>query len=564
MSQTTYFLSKQLLCIIFLLVFTSSVQAQADKDTETETIEAAQLQETLSTLNSFVTLQSDLTKDIKSVGRQLKSAKSETDKKTLQAQLEKLETDLLATRTNFENIAAGSSVFSLRAKEEKPFKFQEEIFSLLKPALKEMKEMTTHVRQKSELKDKIAYNKEKLPIIQNAVKNLTMHLEGSRSKSLKKQLKAMLVEWQKQLTFFESELQAAELQLEKLQSSETSIAEASESYFKSFFQKRGLYLAQALLVVLGVLLVSRLTYKVIVRVIPGYRRKHRSFRVRLLDLTHRIVTTILTIIGPMLVFYLVEDWVLFSLGVLLLLGIGWTVRRALPRYWSQIQLFLNIGSVREGERIFIDGLPWRVKQINIYSTLDNPTANISQRIPIDDLVDLKSRPANKDEPWFPCKKDDWVILSDEMRGKITGISQEMVELVERGGVTRTYLTSDFLSLSPRNLSTNFRIKETIGISYNLQQESISSIPKLLHSHLEKRLGEEGYGDQLLNLRVEFQEANTSSLDIVVMADFKGELGDLYNRLRRAIQRLSVEACTINGWEIPFPQLTVHGVEQQSN
>jgi hypothetical protein len=62
----------------------------------------------------------------------------------------------------------------------------------------------------------------------------------------------------------------------------------------------------------------------------------------------------------------------------------------------------------------------------------------------------------------------------------------------------------------------------------------------------------------LNLRVEFAIANSSSLDLAVTADFDGELGDLYNRLRRAIQRWCVDACSEYGWEIPFPQMTLHG------
>ena len=41
-----------------------------------------------------------------------------------------------------------------------------------------------------------------------------------------------------------------------------------------------------------------------------------------------------------------------------------------------------------------------------------------------------------------------------------------MELIERGGARRTYLTADFLGLSPINLSRNFRLKETIGISYH--------------------------------------------------------------------------------------------------
>ncbi|MEJ1404920.1 MAG: hypothetical protein RPU73_13815, partial [Candidatus Sedimenticola sp. (ex Thyasira tokunagai)] len=130
---------------------------------------------------------------------------------------------------------------------------------------------------------------------------------------------------------------------------------------------------------------------------------------------------------------------------------------------------------------------------------------------------------------------------------------------QRGGVQVSYQMGDFLAASPRNLATNFRIKELLGISYSLQKESTSTIPGILHDYIQQRLQQEGYGEQLLNLRVEFAQANSSSLDLVVMADFDGELGDLYNRLRRAIQRFCVDACTEYGWEIPFPQMTLHGV-----
>jgi hypothetical protein len=116
---------------------------------------------------------------------------------------------------------------------------------------------------------------------------------------------------------------------------------------------------------------------------------------------------------------------------------------------------------------------------------------------------------------------------------------------------------DFLGGSPLNLAPNFRIKETFGITYDLQAQSTQEIPALLQEHVAKRIEEEGYNDRLLNLRVEFAQANTSSLDMVVIADFRGELGDLYNRLRRAIQRWCVEAATHHGWEIPFQQITLH-------
>jgi hypothetical protein len=511
----------------------------------------------ISTLLSLMRLQAELKAELAELNRELDAAQGATAKRDIQARIDKLDTDLQTTTTNLRGIAAGADLARLRTEEEAPFNFQEEVFSLLKPALKEMKDMTSHVRQKSDLKEKIADYKEKLPLADQAIANISRLLQNIDDAALAKYLQGMLAEWKKQQTFMQSELQSAELQLEKLEASEASLAEASHSYLKTFFQQRGLYLGQAMLAVVVILLLSRLSYRLMVRLIPGYRAEHRSFQLRLTDLLHRLFTIMLAIIGPMVVFYVVEDWVLFSLGILLLLGIGLTLRQALPRYWQQVQLFLNVGSVREGERIDLDGLPWRVKYINIFSLLENPAAGISQRVRIDDLVDLKSRPAQKGDPWFPCVHGDWVLLSDGMRGKVIGISQELVQLVARGGAHRTYRTADFLSLSPLNLSRNFRLKETIGISYDLQRESVSSIPDLLKGHVEKRAAEEGYGEQLLNLRVEFERANTSSLDLVVIADFDGELADLYNRLRRAIQRWCVEACNEYHWEIPFTQLTLH-------
>jgi hypothetical protein len=514
--------------------------------------------DTVETLSDLVGLRTQLKADISALGKELRDAQTEIEKEALARELADREADLLATTRNFENIAAGVDMSGFRAEPNPEFNFQEELFGLLKPAIDELKEMTAHVRQKSSLKEKIAYYEARVPVVERALAHVDRLLGGTEDQPLKQALATSAGAWRKQLTFMQSELQAARLQLEKLTASETSITEASRSYLKSFFQKRGLYLTEALLVVLGIALLARLSHSALHRYIPGFRARHRSFRIRLVELIHRLVTLLLLILGPMTVFYLVEDWVLFSLGILLLLGIAWTLRQTLPRYWHQIQIFLNIGSVREGERIFMDGLPWVVKQINVYCTLANPTAELTQRVPIDDLVDLKSRPCAPDEPWFPCRKGDWVILSDGVRGKVIGLSPELVRLVERGGAELTYPTGTFLAASPRNLATNFRIKEILGISYALQRQATNQIPETLTTYLQQRVAEDGYAEQLLNLRVEFAQANSSSLDLVVVADFKGDLADLYNRLRRAIQRWCVDACTQYGWEIPYPQMTLSG------
>ena len=537
-----------------LLALLLSAPGYCDTDGRTNPVAA----ETLTTLANIISLRISLQDDIKDIKARIAQAQSDPERAGLLRDLEKAEADLQTVSRNFESVATGVDASKLRAETTEAFDFQKEIFALLRPAIDEMKEMTAHVRQKADQKEKIAYYEERLPIIRQAIGNLENLARQGDDPRLNDAVAAVLANWKKQLAFMSSELQAAELQLSKLIASETSITEASQSYLKSFFQKRGLYITEALLVVFVVVLLSRLSLSMLRRYFPGFKARHRSFRVRLVELIHRILTFALIVIGPMIVFYVVEDWVLFSLGLLLLIGVALTVRQTLPRYWHQMQIFLNIGAVREGERLYLDGIPWLVEEINFFCTLNNPVADLSQRLHIEDMVKLKSRPCKSDEPWFPCRKGDWVILNDGVRGKVIGISPELVQLVERGGAKLTYPMGDFLAKSPRNLAVSFRLKEIIGISYALQREATTTVVASLQDYVMSRLQAEGYGEQLVNLRVEFNRAAESSLELAVIADFKGEVGDLYNRLRRALQRYCTDACTEYGWEIPFPQLTLHG------
>lgn len=538
----------------------TAIDVPSDDPSNTPTAES-ELDGTLVTLGSLIELQRQIREDIRVSNAELEAAETGAEREDIGARIEALNDDLRSTQTNFTEIATGADTAILEEVEEPPFNFQEEFFSLLEPLIKEMKGLTSHVRAKTTLRDKIAYFDERIPVVNVAMQNLTGLLRHTDDPALTDNLRVMHEEWKKQLTFMISQQQSAQLQLTKLENTEVSISEASQSYFKTFFQNRGLYLGQALLVGVLILVIARLLYRLMERVIPGYRKQLRSFEIRLFDLVFRIVSVIALFVGPMVVFYRAEDWLLFSLGILLLLGIALTLREAIPRFWRQIQLFLNVGTVREGERVELDGLPWQVQQINLFSTFANPTADMQIRVKIDDLVDMRSRPQDRSEPWFPCKKGDWVKFPDDSRGRVVGISPELVQLVERGGAMRTLTTPEFLGQGVTNLSTNFRIKETIGVSYELVGISTNALIDQLHKDIERRVREEGYADGLLNLRVEFELANASSLDVVVIADFDGELAEIYNRLRRAIQRWMVDSCDEHGWEIPFNQLTIHQATQ---
>lgn len=517
----------------------------------------SQLSSTISTLKAIVRTEEQLLSSIQSVAKAERNSQSESGKIELRNKELQLREELHATRKTFDEIAAEQDILALKGAVESEFDLKSEVLFLLEPALKEMKRMTSGVRSKSALREKLEIYGDKLPITESAIKNLQTLIDASDSEALTKVLSDRQEQWAHQRTLLENDRQSAQLQLDKLIAREVSLTEASQSYFKEFFQKRGLYIIIAFAVVAAVMFLSRLTANGMRRVLPGFRAKHRSFRVRLIQLVHQVLSILLAIIGPMVVFYIVEDWVLFSLGILVLFAAAWTIRTALPRYWSQMQLFLNIGAVREGERLEMDGLPWLVNQINFYTELVNPASGLQLRLPIDDLVGLSSRPTKPQEPWFPCKHGDWVILSDERRGRVVGISKEMVQMVERGGALRTYLMGDFLSLAPHNISTSFRLKEVIGFAYGMQSTITQTAPAALEQFIRERIEEEGYSDAVLNIRVEFNYAGASSLDVAVIIDFSGEVAEYYGRLKRTIQRWCVEASSTFNWDIPYPQLTVH-------
>ncbi len=511
----------------------------------------------LKMLHSLIELKKNLSQRIKEKNQILEKSSSDAEKELLKAELEKLDKQLNDSVIDFERIATGIDTGLFAEKKAEAFDWKEELVGLIKPGIQEIKRLTVRARYKTKLKDELSFYQDLAPVARQAIQNIDELISQTEDKELEKDLKKLLPEWKSIEKQILNKAEMAGMRLDEMDSEEKSIIETSRSSIKNFFRTRGLFLFIAFIACLGVLLFFRLFSKLMVRFIPGYHSKYRPFHVRLLSLLGRIFAFVMVFLALVLVFYMVEDWVLLSVTIIFIMGLGWAAKHTLPQFWHQSRLMLNIGSVREGERIIYNGVPWLVKNINLFSELENPFLEVKLRIPIEELLGKTSRPYNKHEPWFPCKRNDWVILADGTRGVVTSLSHEMVELVQRGGSQKIYQTSDFLAQTPLNISLNFRIKIPFGISYNLQKDSTGKVLEILKSYINEQIEKEGYKKNLLNLGVEFQQAGASSLDLVVIADFKGKLAPLYQRLCRAIQRWCVDACTINNWEIPFPQLTIH-------
>jgi len=219
---------------------------------------------------------------------------------------------------------------------------------------------------------------------------------------------------------------------------------------------------------------------------------------------------------------------------------------------------LNFGTVRERERVLLDGIPYRVSKISFYSLLSNSElAGGVRRLPIGDLIGMRSRTCSKDEVWFPCRRGDWVLLADGTRGQVKHQSPDTVQLETLGGSRVTYPSQSFLELFPMNLSSGFRLTVRFGIDYAHQAIATTEVPSILTERVRAGLDERFGAEALRALKAEFIEAGASSLDYAVIADVDGSAAADYDALQRAIQQACVDTCNDEGWVIPFTQVTLH-------
>ena len=561
---------RKIVIAVFCLVFlSSSLAAWADTPKLPPASNKEQAVVVLATeaqemLTSLLELQRNLEEQIQQSQKKLENSTSDAEKNALKEEIAQLDRQLSESTNDFERIATGVEPALFAEKKPETFSWKNELASLVEPVIKELKRFTIRARQKTDLKDKIVELKMLETAASQAVENLQTVLEKTSAKQLQKEVKALLPEWLNAEKRLGNKLELAERELQQLEDQEVSLVESSSKSLRTFFRNRGLYLIVSVLVFFAVLLSCRLLYRGVANLSSRLtkQKEQRSFNNRLLYIIFQVSSVILAVLGLFFVLYLAEDWFLLSMAIIFFLGLAWTIRQVLPRLWQQGRLMLNLGAVREGERLIMYGVPWRVDVINVFCKLVNPSLNIELRLPIEELIGLVSRPYNQEEPWFPCKKGDWVVVGSAPRARVVSLSHEQVEVVERGGRRLTYPTETFLQECPANLSRNFRIRVPFGLSYGLQESVTSKVLVIIHDYIEAKMVELGYDSSCLNLQVEFFQANSSSLDLLVIADFEGRMADVLKRLERFIQKCCVDCCTENNWEIPFPQLTIHRPAQE--
>ena len=518
------------------------------------------LQRSLSTLSALQESAAAKRESLAAVRADLARAGSDEERQELLERSRSLQQELDRLTYDYESVATGIDVEAFDLGPRERFDLQGELQELVRPIIEELKGATEAPRQIEGLRAQLAHFEARHRLALEALQNLDTLLAALRAddpRSLRAGLNESRAAWVERVEQIESGKAVARFQLDKRLSQRKSIFESTRSALGEFFRTRGLNLSLALGAFFVVLFGMRALYRHAAKLVH-FRREERAFYARLIDVLYMVCISAFAVLAALLVLYATGDWVLLGLALLFLLGVAWASKTAIPMFLEQIRLLLNFGTVRERERIMLDGVPYRVLRLSLYTLVANAElAGGVRRLPVRDLIGLRSRTCSKDDIWFPCKRGDWVQLSDGKRGEVKHQSPDAVQIEQLGGSRVTYPTADFLGLAPRNLSTGFRLTVRFGIDYAHQGICTTEVPQKLHRSIEAGLQGRFGEDTLQALRVDFLEAGSSSLDYAVIADAKGSAAPQYEALQREIQRLCVDTCNAEGWVIPFTQITLH-------
>ncbi len=487
---------------------------------------------------------------------EMAAATHELMRDELRQRLQEVRAAIEEQRQQFDGFALNVDLSPFSPQRDSKFDWQEQVGKLLEPILAEFESATAESRVIGQLRGQLEDVRKRRDIASQAVANLEALLVQPASEELRRRLETRLQAWRRTFDQVENEYSALDLQLQSRLAARESVLDSATTYARNFFKTRGLNLLLGVLSFLVVFFGFRLGEYLIRRL----RRKgaRKNFSTRLTSLLFHIFSVLGGLVAMMLAFNIAGDWFLLGIVIIFLFGVGWASINTLPQQIETIKLMLNIGAVREGEWLRYDGTPYRVESLGFSARLRNPRLEGGQRqLPVKYLVGMTSRPVGEHENWFPSETGDWVVLSDGQVGQVHSQTPCAVELIAPGGDHRVYPTPDYLELHPRNLSERFRITTTFGIDYRHQAAATREIPATMLAALQSELPAVIGADNLLDVQVLFSSAGSSSLDYTIRLDVLGSAAPLYSVLPGTIQRILVDACTANQWNIPFPQLTLH-------
>jgi len=536
-----------LLCIS--LIFSLNIHANENKR-----LSNLEKQEKVKT--AAILVLNDITKKIsfhkKEVNKQrvlLEKTKNEKEKEKIQSTIDNLEEIIANHEASFEMILTGGTELDIdETTAKKDFDWEQDLIEILQPFLRELHKLTENKRKYDDLHFKITFHQNQIKKINDALKHISQIDKEDLQDETLLEFERINQKWQTQLDESMHLFEVAKLQRDEMLQIKAEQQTSFFDYIQELSESRGITFLLALSAFIGVYLLMLFILKFF-GWIANRKNEKRNYLQRVIAVLYNILIMILALTAFFYVLEVRDDPVMTGITIVLLISIIWVLKNSLPAYIEELQLLLNTGSAREGECIIYNGITMQIENLQYYTKLSNPLlADLKLRLTLSELTKYVSRPISKDEPWFPCKEGDYVMLYGDIFGKVKNITRESIVLsLPDGKMPITYTIEDFFIANPRNFSLGFIAQTVFGIDPRNFKISTTVIPQILTEEIQRKIQKEIFGNSLINLSVEFKNAVSSLLEYEIIATFEGNAADKFYFIVRALQRFAVEVCNENEW-----------------
>ena len=510
----------------------------------------------LDAIRDLLEQRSERRADLKILRKELAKPREDTDTAQLSASINEIEASIDDVNRQISALATGVSEVEFDLDSNLKIDLKAEAEQLLQPFVIMLRSLTEQARQIESLRRELSVARNHRGVAERALQQLDPLIAAAGDDKTRSELTRLRKQWQQRLEAVDDLIAASQSQLDARQANRSSSVDAANEFARSFLRERG----RNLLYGGTVFFVSLLGLRFVSRHLGTYRARRgarKNLATRIVTLVYAVGSFVIALLAMLMTFNVLNDWLLVGVTVVFIVALAWIGVRLLPSLIEQATLYLNLGAVQEGERIFFNGIPWRVSKLGFYCDLVNPALEGGEfSMPIRELIGLHSRPVTPNEPWFPTRKGDFVRLEAGL-AEVLVQTPGLVEVRIEGGIRQTFTAAAFYEMAPQNLSHGSRAEVVFGISYKHQAIATKEVREKLRAFVRKGLEEVLRPEQILRVDVELMRAGESSIDYGVEVDLSPDAAVHYDTAEWLLTRLCVDACNHYGWEIPFPQLVVH-------
>ncbi|MCP4109855.1 MAG: mechanosensitive ion channel [Desulfobacteraceae bacterium] len=513
----------------------------------------------INTLSEMVQSIDAIGDELQQYGSKLEKAKFDEEKKSISRYIEELNDRLQKTKNDFSIITTGIDYSTFFKKKGKEVSWKKELKEIFSPIIIELKETTERPRKMEKLRSQMLYYEKRLPQIKKASEDIDRLLEKVTDKKVIDRLDMWKKYWNQMEKEFTTQKEAAQHQFFEEERGRKSVLTSFRVFFDSFVRHRGKNLFFAFLAFFAIYILFRLLQRIIWKISPIHRSPKYMFWANLVDVMFYVLTFLAATGALLAVLFTSGDWLILAIVMLLVLGIIWGARNTLPQFYDQIKLLLGFGTVRHGEKIIIDGISYKVEMMGVYTYLTNPLLTGGTiRLPLKDLVEMRSRPYDEKEAWFPCEEGDWVLVNGTAWRQVNLQTPEVIKLTyyEMHDImpTKTFLNHDIRNLSVTPFWTGFSFE----IAYKHRYEAMDEICRKLTEMTEEEVKKESWAEFVISPWIDFENFGDSSLILTYWIQMKKEAGSKYSSIRRTLRKIALKAANKYNWEIiKFEHISLH-------